>query len=175
MNLIVALLLHGLTPAPAETLAFQATDPQHLTTDVAAEHLTAARFAGLMYDVDPAILLGIAWHESHYTNAITKEPGHRVSCGPMTPVPHRGYCSADELSTIGGYLIGAKHLRMWMDHTRCGGQVRCGLTSYVGGGGLVRVCTRKGRSMNAFRHDACRAAPEMMLRARLVRRALGAS
>lgn len=171
MNLIVTLLLHSLS-TPLDAALFQATDPHHLTITKAAEHLEAARFAGLLYRVDPNQLLGIAWHESRYTNAVTKEPGHRWSCGPMTPIPHRSRCTADEISTMGGYLKGAEHLRSWIDSHRCAGRARCGLLSYAGGGGLVVACARFGRSANSFHHDACRFAPDVMSHSAAIKRSL---
>jgi hypothetical protein len=172
MNFVITLLLNSLNPTPAEISAFQSTE-RGLTYEKAEEHLTAARIAGLVHHVDPNLLLGIAWHESRYTNAETRESGNRYSCGPMTPVPHRGHCSAEERSTVGGYLRGAEHLKMWMDQPRCNGRrERCGVTSYAGGGGLVKICAQYGRSINVFGHNACLTASDILRRTRQIRYAL---
>lgn len=171
MDIILVFLFNSLAPSYWEAETFRSTDPSNLSWSSAADHLFAARVAGAIVRIDPELLLAIAWHESRYKDrAVTKEPGRRVSCGPMTPVPHYGRCSENELSIMGGYLIGARHLRTWLDI--CRGNRWCALTAYVGGSGLVRVCATKGHSTNAFRHDACRAAGAFLQRARYISRAM---
>lgn len=171
MSVILALLLHALAPTSAEVEAFRQTDPQDLTYDKASEHLLAARIAGAFHHVDPSLLLAVAWHESRYQDrVITKEPWHRVSCGPMTPIPHRAPCSNDELSTTGGYLAGAEHLKMWLGI--CKGSEWCALTAYAGGRGLVLICAHGGHSINVNHRDACKAAGEFLWRTKVIRRAM---
>jgi len=156
--LVVALLA---TSEDAESL--RATAPAYLDLASAREHYAAARVAGAIFDVDPELLLAISWHESRYVaNVVTREPGRRVSCGVMTPVPHRRSCSAWELSILGGYIEGARHLRVWID--KCGGDRSCGMTAYAGGGGLVAAC-RAGSG-----HRGCYFAGQMTARSRRIAR-----
>ncbi len=116
---------------PAEADALRATAPAYLTVESAAEHIRAAREAALVTGTDPALLLAIAWHESRYDpRVVTREPGHRVSCGVMTPVPKRG-CRGDELTLEGGYLAGARHLREWLDIRH---SLRRAVVAYAGAG-----------------------------------------
>jgi hypothetical protein len=104
----------GLLTSSADAQALRSTAPQDLPTiDVAREHLADARLAAVVYRVDHALVLSIAWHESRYTDAATPEAGGRVSCGAMTPEP-TSHCSG---SLLDGYLAGAKHLRGWLDVT----------------------------------------------------------
>lgn len=139
------------------------TAPAYLDATSARDHYAAARLAAAIFGVDAETLLAVAWHESRYdARAVTREPGNRVSCGSMTPVPHRAPCSAWELSIVGGYLEGARHLRTWLDLCR-GGQW-CGLVAYAGGGGLVAAC-RAGSD-----HRGCRFAGEMLARSRWIAR-----
>lgn len=170
MSYLIALVL-ALDPAPADVEAFRATDAHDLTLESASTHLAAARYAGMTFGVRPELLLAIAWHESRYTiGVVTREPGHRVSCGAMTPTPQRR-CSKWELSALGGYLAGARHLRAWLDH--CGGSEWCALTSYAGGSGLVRVCAKTGRWTAPSGHNACDVAGIERYRARTIARAIG--
>lgn len=122
-----------------EADALRQTAPDYLTTDDAAVHLGAAQAAAEAADVPVELLLSVAWHESRYKpDARTREPGGRWSCGVMTPEPHVGGCTPDELTVLGGYLNGARHLRTWLD--LCHGNETCALRSYVGGGGLAHAC-----------------------------------
>lgn len=115
--------------------------PQYLSARQAQEHLLAARVAGVLYGQDPSLLLAVAWHESRFTpDAVTVEPGRRVSCGVMTPVP-KSKCSAWDLTLLGGYMEGAKHLQMWHDKWH---STRALLLAYAGGSGLVRACAPHG-------------------------------
>lgn len=124
---------------PGEADALRQTAPAYLTVDEAAIHLMAADAAAEAAGVPVELLLSIAWHESRYQpDARSREPGGRWSCGVMTPEPHVGACTPDELTVFGGYLNGARHLRTWLD--LCGGNETCALRAYAGGGGLVRAC-----------------------------------
>jgi len=117
------------------------------------DHEAAARFAELITGVSHERLLAIAWHESRFTaNVITREPGGRVSCGALTPVPHRSPCSRFETSLVGGYLTGAVHWKQWL--SICRGNEWCADLAYGGGLGLVRAC-RRGHVFVRRGVDAC--------------------
>lgn len=102
-----------------------------LSRSSAADHLAAARFAAAVYRVDAEDLLAIAYHESRYTNAVTREP-NGVSCGALTPYDRaRARCPAWTLTTLGGYLHGAAHLAEWR-YRYCRGDRVCALRGYSG-------------------------------------------
>lgn len=155
MNWILSLWL-ALQSTPAEAEALRATAPAYLSRWSAAQHLGAARLAATRFDVDVATILAIAYHESRFVIATrTREPGGRVSCGVMTPVPQRR-CSVDELTVLGGYRAGAIHLRAWIDachaadrwqHDVDDEEIRsCALWAYAGGRGFRAYCSsRSGR------------------------------
>lgn len=158
MSVLLALWL-ALQSTPAEAAAFRATAPEYLTVHAATVHLGAARLASVRYKVPAAILLSVAWHESRYLpRTVTAEPGARVSCGVMTPVP-KAHCTAAELEPVGGYAAGAAHLRVWLDV--CDEVESCALAGYAGGYWLVGVC-RHDRDdprcavVNIFRARAAR-------------------
>jgi len=156
--IIAIVTLFFASPADAERL--RETAPAYLDVASARAHYGAARLAGLLYGVEPEILLGIAWHESRYDASVeTREPGHRVSCGVLTPEPKR-VCDGIDHDLVGGYLRGAQHLRRWRD--LCRGDDRCALTAYAGGGRMVSAC-RAGSD-----HRACRFAMQMISRARWI-------
>lgn len=128
---------------PTDAVALRDTARAYLTADTAAEHLTAARFAGAVYEVDPDLLLSIAWHESRYSpTAVTPEAGHKISCGVMTPEPTRdiALCSRSTSSLTAGYLAGARHLRAWI--LACRDNLHCAFTGYAGGYYLIAACKR---------------------------------
>jgi hypothetical protein len=170
-----------LLSTPAEAEALRATAPTYLSLWSAAQHLGAARFAAVRFDVDPPTLLAIAYHESRFAiGTQTREPsdagGDRVSCGVMTPVPKRR-CDVLDLSLLGGYLAGAAHLRQWMDlchargrwrrDARDGEILRCALWAYTGGLGFRGSCAKRGKL------SGCGAVQQFEDRARLIRRVLG--
>jgi len=142
MTILFAILLALVgEPTASEAEALRHTAPEYLTLEAAGAHLRAARAAGLAHRVPAELLLSIAWHESRYTpRTQTPEPGGRVSCGVLTPMPQRR-CSRADLTMLGGYDAGAAHLRVWLDV--CGGSTRCALLSYAGGGVLARACVRR--------------------------------
>lgn len=162
---------------PAEARGLQETAPAYLTQTSAAQHLGAARLAGRRYNVDPAVLLSVAYHESRFVVDLrTRESGGRVSCGVMTPTP-KARCDRSELTLLGGYLAGAAHLRTWIDvcqavdHGRhdMDDEViqRCALWAYVGGRLFHAICAAQpGRA-------GCDAVGKFEDRARMIRRALG--
>lgn len=179
MNWIISLWL-ALLSTPAEAEALRETAPAYLSLWSASQHLGAARFAAVRFDVDAAILLAVAYHESRFLIGVrTREPpdagGSRVSCGVMTPVPKRR-CSALELTLLGGYLSGAKHLRQWMDvchakehwrhDVRDAEILHCALWAYAGGSGFRGSCvSHSGLS-------GCGAVEQFEERARVIRRVL---
>lgn len=163
--------LHLLVVSPAEGAALASTAPAYLDAERGADHLRWARVAGAAHDLDPDLLLAIAWHESRYSpGEVTRESRHRVSCGVMTPVPHAAACSAWELSVPGGYWEGARHLRTWLDICRGRDRlhdsryVRCAVLAYAGGGWLVGKCARDRAAEIRPGTDAC--ALETLHRAR---------
>lgn len=173
----------ALLSTPKEAEALRVTAPTYLTLWSAAQHLGAARFAAVSYDVDAATLLAIAHHESRFfIGTRTREPpdagGARVSCGVMTPVPKRR-CDSSDLTLLGGYLSGAAHLRQWMDvcHAKARWQpdvrdaeiLHCALWSYTGGSGFRSHCAKR-RVL-----PGCQAVRQFEERARAIRRALGIS
>ncbi len=134
-----------------------------MSWEAATSHLVASRAAGIVHGVRPELLLAIAHHESRYqVTARTPEPGHRVSCGVMTPVPKQR-CSAEDFQILNGYDTGAEHYRMWLDH--CRGNEICALLSYAGGSGLVRVCARFGKWRTPRGSNACDFAYQIRRRA----------
>lgn len=153
----------------ADVDALQRTAPSYLTEATAREQLVAARVASVVHHVDVDLLLSIAWHESRYTaSARTIEPGHKTSCGVMTPVP-KTVCTNPTL--LDGYLEGAAHYRNWLDTMR--GDERLALLGYAGGFKMIRACargpvleTRNGRDVNL-----CSVAAVFQYRARMIRRA----
>lgn len=152
-------------PTTAQSDAFRATAPEYLTRETASAHLTVARAAAAVHHVPRRLLLAIAYHESRYIlTTRTDEPGGRVSCGVMTPVPKQR-CTAPELTMIGGYDAGAAHLAMWLGH--CGGNTYCALTAYAGGMGLVRACAF-GPWLTPRGTDACDVAGDFQRLARRI-------
>lgn len=137
MNTLITLLTSWFMYS-GDAAALQTTAPQDLTVEQAAEHMAAAQVAGVKYNVDPDLVLAIAWHESRYDNtARTAEPGGKTSCGTMTPIP-KVTCSNPTL--LDGYLEGTAHLREWLN--ACRGNERCALLGYAGGYVLLRACAQ---------------------------------
>jgi hypothetical protein len=138
---ILFVFLRGVSDEDARGLyTYASAYSAQMTIDGAREHLVSARIAGAFYDVDPDLLLAIARHESNLeSNTVTPEPGHRVSCGVMTPKP---MASCSDESLVGQYMDGAHHLMM--DWGRVG-DVRSRremLLGFAGGYGLIRGCRR---------------------------------
>lgn len=168
MNIIFTVLWLSLQPTNAEAECLRSTAPNYLTVDSAKEHIAAARFAGLLYHLDPSVILAVSWHESRFNpKTVTKEPGHRVSCGVGTPVPKR-YCTRDELTVLGGYLALGKHLRMWVSVYG----IRDGLTAYAGGGLTVLGCKKHGRVRAPSGRNACNFSTDILKMANKIERAM---
>jgi hypothetical protein len=151
-----------------DAAALQKTAPGDLTVETAVVHLAAARVAAAVHRVDADLLLSIAHHESHYAaTQTTAEPGHKTSCGVMTPIPKRT-CAVPSL--LEGYLEGAQHLRTWLDAAR--GNERTALLGYAGGYRMIKACAagpvlqmRKGVDVNL-----CTVVDVMQGRARWIKR-----
>jgi hypothetical protein len=152
MDIIIAAWLDSYTPTRAEAEALARATP-HLTVDEASENLRDARFIGFLHGVDPYRLMAIADHESNFRpRTVTREPGRRVSCGVMTPVPKRG-CTAEELTLLGGYRAGAEHYRMWLERYRW--STWAADIAYAGGGQSVRQCARTGYVRSPGGNNVC--------------------
>lgn len=138
--------------------------------ETTTDHRVAATVAGVVYDAPPMKLLAIAEHESNLrADVVTREPGDRVSCGPMTPTPQRA-CRRIELTLVGGYLAGARHWTTW--RSICSARFRtttglewCADLAYAGGLALVRACAR-GTRVAGGRGDACDVHQDLVARAR---------
>lgn len=139
IEVLAAVLAWLASPDDVEQL--RRTAPSYLTSTRARDHLGAARAAQVVTSVDASLLLSIAHHESRYSvRERTAEEGGKFSCGSMTPEPKRR-CAAADLTLVGGYLAGARHLRVWLD--TCGGNRWCALTGYAGGHRLIAMCKRQ--------------------------------
>lgn len=137
-----------------------------LTPSQASEHIATARVAAALTGTDYGVLLYIAWHESRFrSGTVTPEPGGKVSCGVMTPVPQRS-CPR-RASLLDQYRAGGAHLAWW--YRVCEGNAYCALTGYAGGFALIRAC-RRGPVMVREGVDACGTAWLYMNGARRMRR-----
>jgi soluble lytic murein transglycosylase-like protein len=170
LALLLALLGFPITDVDADAL--RSTAPTYLTLETARDHLAAARVAGAAHGIDPDLLLSIAWHESRYDVASSnrKEPGGKVSCGVMTPIPMRRdhaskRCPEVTTSLIAGYLDGARHLRGWL---RATGHQRVALLGYAGGYVGIKHC---GAPWNARDDYRCHTPEVFTGRARWIRSA----
>lgn len=159
MTVILYLWLSFFAPLSAQEVEhLRALFPAYLTTTSASENLLAAQAAALLTGEDPSVLLSIAFHESNFIPTTrTPEPGNRVSCGVLTPVP-QGRCSRWELTLLGGYESGAQHLALWRRYYKG----RSVLLAYAGGGVLARSCALQDS-------PRCRVADVFHYRARLIR------
>lgn len=146
------LLLIG--PAPRDVESLRASAPTYLSVDAARDHLTAAQAAAVWYDLEPSLLLAIAYRESRYTVSTRgPEVQGKHACGLMQPLMNTGPCPAQGI--LAGYLEGAKHLRTWLDTKTCRGGLRCAMLGYSGGYSLLKACAvgpvvveRNGRAFN---------------------------
>lgn len=146
LEIIVAIVSIFVSPDDAHALRSTAPGSYLKTDDIARDHIAATIVVGIVTRTEPADLLAIGHHESrHKVGVITPEgpgwwydndgagPKHfaraRFSCGVMTPNPVPS-CDEDSLTLVGGYLTGARHLRVWLD--RCGGNRICALNGYAG-------------------------------------------
>lgn len=168
----IVALISSLLVSDFDADALRQTAPVDLTLETARDHLGAARVAGALADVDPDLILAIAWHESRYApTARTAEPGNKTSCGPMTPIPKKT-CVDPDLMT--GYLEGADHLRTWIDAAR--GNVRVALLGYAGGFKMIHACAAGPVTIERGGHDVdlCNVVDVFLSRARTIHRRLSA-
>lgn len=148
MTWVLVLRLLMLTP-DSDVEALQRTAPEPISFDVAAENLVAARLFAWVFGVDADLLLSIAAHETRYqANAVGPESGGRVSCGVMQTTP-RASCPP-HMTTLEGYLEGAKHLRGWIDATR---DLDTALLGYAGGYRGIKACANGPVLRKTGAHD----------------------
>jgi hypothetical protein len=122
----------------AEALVSTAKDTK-LTVETATLHVASARFAGILTDIDPDLLLAISHHESRYQPTVVGPlvRGKRA-CGVMQHVPITTKCP--EPSILRDYVNGAKHLAGWIRAQR--GDLKRALIGYAGGYALLDLCDR---------------------------------
>ncbi len=167
-QIITAVFSLFVSTSDATALMRTARDTR-LTVETAKQHVAAARFAAVVTDTDPDLLLAIGHHESRYeTAAVTAEAGGKISCGVMTPEPtyDEERCAEATRSLLVGYLHGAEHLRGWIAATR--GDVHAALLGYAGGGRLIRFCDDTAAHDD---HRGCRFPRDIQERARRIRSA----
>ncbi len=168
IEFILQVWLLALEPTPAEVTDFAAVT--RLPEAVAREHLLWSAAAAYVYDVPVDDLRGLADHESAWNHrVVTREPGHRVSCGIMTPVPKRR-CTEQELTIRGGWMAGAAHYREWYEV--CRGSRWCAIIAYAGGLRSVRQCARTGRVLSHAGHNVCDLPTDVRRRARRLHAAI---
>src|SRR3990172_9640153 len=120
MSIIIAFWLL-LIPDAKDVEALRASAPTYLTAETAGVHRTAAQAAAVFYDLDPALLLAIAYRESRYTvTAIGPAVRGKVACGVMQSLMWKA-CGTQTL--LAGYMEGAEHLRTWLDTKTCRGDL----------------------------------------------------
>lgn len=136
---IILTLLALLWPSNDRVEALRVSAPKYLTTEMAREHLTAAQVAAVQHDLEPELLLAIAYRESKYVvNAIGPEVRGKHACGVMQPLM---WVKCQPQTLLGGYMEGAEHLRHWLDTKTCRGDLKCALLGYVGGYFLIKACS----------------------------------
>lgn len=114
----------------AESLVATAKDTR-LTVETAAQHVAAARFAAVLTDTDPDLILAISHHESRFEPTVVGPLLHngKRACGVMQHVPVAGPCPKRPL--VADYLAGARHLAWWIRAER--GNIERALAGYAGG------------------------------------------
>jgi hypothetical protein len=141
-----------------DAAALQRTAPEPIASEVAVEHISAARAAGMQFDVDPDLVLAISAHEGRYQHGVvTREHDGLVSCGAMTPEP---VASCRPQTVLEDYLAGAGHLRTWINATR---DLRTALLGYAGGYALIGACAKGPVLRNAGHHDDLCLTPNVFL------------
>ena len=140
-EVIVALftLFTSLADRPAAEALVGTAKDTHLTVKVAAQHVAAARFAAVLTDIDPDLLMAISHFESRYEPAVVGPlvRGKRA-CGVMQHVPIKGKCPTP--SILRDYVNGARHLAEWIHAQH--GDIKRALTGYAGGYLLLEKCDR---------------------------------
>ena len=163
-EVIVALftLFTSLVDRPAAEGLMSTAKDTRLTVEVAAQHVAAARFAAVLTNTDPDLILAIAWHESRYQPAVVGPlvRGKRA-CGVMQHVPTIKKCPKP--SILRDYVNGARHLAEWIRAQR--GDLKRALIGYAGGYALLERCDR-GEALRA-----CTIASYHLARAKRIKRA----
>jgi len=122
---------------PRDVEALQRTAPSDLSEETASINLAAARVAGVLYDIQPEIILAIAWHESRYDPTVVGPLVRgKHACGVLQHVPTAKKCP--EPSILRDYVDGAKHLATWIRAQR--GDLERALIGYAGGYALLKRC-----------------------------------
>ncbi len=171
---IIFVIINALLAPQSDAEALRSTAPSYLTVESAEAHLFAARIAGGIYDVEPDLLLAIAWHESRYT---VKTVGPLVrgkrACGVLQPIMERA-CDPNP-TLLGGYIEGAGHVREWVRAAK--GNIDIAMLGYAGGYALINACAagevlveRGGRQV-----DLCIVVGARLQRMRRIQRARAAS
>ena len=132
-------LFTSLADVPAAEALMATAKDTRLTVGTATQHVAAARFAGVLTNIDPDLLLAIAHHESRYQPAVVGPlvRGKRA-CGVLQHVPIAGKCPQPSL--LRDYVNGAKHLAGWIHAQR--GDLKRALIGYAGGYHLLGMCDR---------------------------------
>ena len=131
-------LFTSLVDIPAAKALMATAKDTKLTVPIATQHVAAARFAGILTDIDPDLLLAIAHHESRYEPKVVGPlvRGKRA-CGVLQHVPITARCP--EPSILRDYVNGAKHLAEWIHAQR---DLKRALIGYAGGYALLGMCDR---------------------------------
>jgi hypothetical protein len=147
---------------PRDVEALRRTAPSDLSEETAGTNLAAARIAGALYNIQPEIILAVAWHESRYQPAVVGPlvRGKRA-CGVLQHVPITTKCP--EPSLLRDYVNGTQHLAEWIHAQR--GDIKRALIGYAGGYALLELCDR-GEAPRA-----CSIANYNLARAKRIKRA----
>ena len=132
-------LFTSLVDVPAAEALMATAKDTKLTVPIATQHVAAARFAAILTDIDPDLLLAIAHHESRYQpNVVGPLVRGKRACGVLQHVPITAKCP--EPSILRDYVNGAKHLAGWIKAQR--GDLKRALIGYAGGYALLGMCDR---------------------------------
>ncbi len=132
-------LFTSLVDVPAAEALMATSKDTKLTVTVAAQHVAAARFAAILTEIDPDLILAIAHYESRYEPTVVGPlvRGKRA-CGVLQHVPITPKCPKP--SILRDYVNGAKHLAGWIRAQR--GDLKRALIGYAGGYLLLEKCDR---------------------------------
>lgn len=124
-------LLTSIADVPAAKALVTTAKGTRLTMETAPQHVAAARFAGIITDTDPDLLLALAHHETNFDPTVVGPLLHngKRACGVMQHVPVKGPCPKRML--IADYLAGARHLAWWIRAERR--NIKRALAGYAGG------------------------------------------
>lgn len=126
----------SLADVPAAEALMSTAKDTHLTVETATQNIAAARFAAVLTDTDPDLLLAIAHHESRYEpTVIGPLVRGKHACGVMQHVPVTGPCPAPSL--VADYLAGAQHLAEWIRVQH--GNLERAMIGYCGGYALLAL------------------------------------